>query len=587
MFQFLKKHETRKLISRLLREFIAPYKSKLLLALVFMILVALATAALAYMMKPIIDSGFAHPKLDILLWACGAVFLTFVVKGGASYGESVVMTFVGQRIISDIQNSLFKQLMKLDLAYFHNTPSGELLSRFTNDVNMMRNAMENTLLNLGKDLILLVCLIVLMFHRDPMLATIAFPVFLIAVLPILKIGKRMRKVTFHTQDQHAVLTNQLSQTFQGIRVVKAYGMEKAESNRIEQQINTIFNLIYKATRIRSASHPIMEILAGFAIACVMAYGGWEVMNNIRTPGDFASFITALLLIYDPLKRLSNLNARLQEGIAAAYRVIQILDMPPKIQNSNNPRRLTHVPGHIEFRDVTFNYQKQKRLTLEHLSFEAKPGQTIALVGASGAGKSTIINLIPRFYDIAKGEILIDGINIKELDISDLRQHIALVSQEIALFDRSIFDNIAYSEKSISMEEVIAAAKSAAAHEFIERLPNGYDTYVGENGVKLSGGQRQRIAIARAMLKDAPILLLDEATSALDTDSERQIQDALSRLMKGRTTILVAHRLSTVIDADWIYVLDHGKLVESGGHHDLLKHDGVYARLWKKQSTSKN
>ena len=587
MFQFLKKHETRKLISRLLREFIAPYKSKLLLALVFMILVALATAALAYMMKPIIDSGFAHPKLDILLWACGAVFLTFVVKGGASYGESVVMTFVGQRIISDIQNSLFKQLMKLDLAYFHNTPSGELLSRFTNDVNMMRNAMENTLLNLGKDLILLVCLIVLMFHRDPMLATIAFPVFLIAVLPILKIGKRMRKVTFHTQDQHAVLTNQLSQTFQGIRVVKAYGMEKAESNRIEQQINTIFNLIYKATRIRSASHPIMEILAGFAIACVMAYGGWEVMNNIRTPGDFASFITALLLIYDPLKRLSNLNARLQEGIAAAYRVIQILDMPPKIQNSNNPRKLTHVPGHIEFRDVTFNYQKQKRLTLEHLSFEAKPGQTIALVGASGAGKSTIINLIPRFYDIAEGEILIDDINIKELDISDLRQHIALVSQEIALFDRSIFDNIAYSEKSISMDEVVAAAKSAAAHEFIERLPNGYDTYVGENGVKLSGGQRQRIAIARAMLKDAPILLLDEATSALDTDSERQIQDALSRLMKGRTTILVAHRLSTVIDADWIYVLDHGKLVESGGHHDLLKHDGVYARLWKKQSTSKN
>ncbi|MDP4725068.1 MAG: lipid A export permease/ATP-binding protein MsbA [Alphaproteobacteria bacterium] len=586
MLQFLKKHETRKLVSRLMREFIAPYTPKLMLALVFMILVALATAALAYMIKPIIDNGFAHPKLDILLWACAAVFLTFVVKGGASYGESVVMTFVGQRIISDIQNCLFKHIMRLDLAYFHNTPSGELLSRFTNDVNMMRNAMENTLLNLGKDLILLVCLIALMFHRDPWLATIAFIVFPIAVFPIIKIGKRMRKVTFHTQDQHAVLTNQLSQTFQGIRVVKAYCMEKAESNLIEQQINTIFHLIYKATRIRSASHPIMEILAGLAIACVMAYGGWEVMEKIRTPGDFASFITALLLVYDPLKRLSNLNARLQEGIAAAYRVTQILDMPPKIQNSDNPRTLTRVAGHIEFRDVTFNYQKQKLHTLDQLSFEAKPGQTIALVGASGAGKSTIINLIPRFYDITHGDILVDGVNIKELDIADLRKHIALVSQEIALFDRSIFDNIAYSEKAISMDEVVAAAKSAAAHEFIERLPNGYDTYVGENGVKLSGGQRQRIAIARAMLKDAPILLLDEATSALDTDSERQIQDALSRLMKGRTTILVAHRLSTVIDADWIYVLDHGKLVESGGHHDLLKQDGVYARLWKKQSTSK-
>lgn len=586
LFQFLKKHETRKLISRLMREFIAPYKAKLLLALFFMVLVALATASLAYMMKPIIDSGFAHPKLDILLWACAAIFLTFVVKGGASYGESVVMTFVGQRIISDIQNCLFKQLMKLDLAYFHNTPSGELLSRFTNDVNMMRNAMENTLLNLGKDFITLTCLISLMFHRDPLLAGIAFIVFPIAVFPIIRIGKRMRKVTFHTQDQHAVLTNKLSQTFQGIRVVKAYCMEKAESNRIEQQINMIFSLIYKATRIRSASHPIMEILAGLAIACVMAYGGWEVMHKIRTPGDFASFITALLLVYDPLKRLSNLNARLQEGIAAAYRVIQILDMPPSIKNCEYPRKIPQITGHIEFRNVTFNYQGQRRLTLDDLSFEAKPGQTIALVGASGAGKSTIINLIPRFYDIHQGDILIDGVNIKELDISTLREHIALVSQEIALFDRSIFDNIAYSEKSISMEEVVAAAKSAAAHEFIERLPNGYDTHVGENGVKLSGGQRQRIAIARAMLKNAPILLLDEATSALDTDSERQIQDALARLMKGRTTILVAHRLSTVIDADWIYVLDHGKLVESGSHIDLLKQDGAYARLWKKQSTAK-
>ncbi|MES2607484.1 MAG: lipid A export permease/ATP-binding protein MsbA [Pseudomonadota bacterium] len=586
MFHFVKEHETRKLISRLMREFIVPYKSKLILALFFMILVALATASLAYMMKPIIDNGFAHPKLDILLWACGAVFLTFVVKGGASYGESVVMTFVGQRIISDIQNCLFKQLMKSDLAYFHNTPSGELLSRFTNDVNMMRNAMENTLLNLGKDLITLICLITLMFHRDPTLAIIAFFVFPIAVFPILKIGKRMRKVTFHTQDQHAVLTNQLSQIFQGIRVVKAYCMEKAEANRIEQQINTIFHLIYKATRIRAASHPIMEILAGLAIACVMAYGGWEVMQKVRTPGDFASFITALLLVYDPLKRLSNLNARLQEGLAASYRVLQILDMPAEIQNIQHPRALKHVAGHIEFRDVTFNYQNQKRIVLNHLSFEAKPGQTIALVGASGAGKSTIVNLLPRFYDITQGEILIDGANIKELDIADLRKRIALVSQEIALFDRSIFDNIAYSEKSVSMDEVISAAKSAAAHEFIERLPQGYDTHVGENGVKLSGGQRQRIAIARAMLKDAPILLLDEATSALDTDSERQIQDALSRLMKGRTTILVAHRLSTVIDADWIYVLDHGKLVESGGHHDLLLQDGVYARLWKKQSTSK-
>jgi subfamily B ATP-binding cassette protein MsbA len=331
----------------------------------------------------------------------------------------------------------------------------------------------------------------------------------------------------------------------------------------------------------------MEILAGLAISCVLAYGGWQVMHGLRTPGDFASFIGALLLVYEPLKRLSNLNARLQEGIAAASRVLQIMDMPASIKNPATPHKIDRVLGNIEFKDVTFSYPNQKRPVLNQFSFKAKKGQTIALVGASGAGKSTIINLIPRFYDIDHGTIIIDGIDIKDMHTDDLRRQIALVSQEIALFDRTIFENIAYSETEISMDAVIQAAKDAAAHDFIEQLPDGYNTFVGENGVKLSGGQRQRISIARAMLKNAPILLLDEATSALDTDSERQIQDALSRLMKGRTTILVAHRLSTVIDADWIYVLDHGKLVEGGKHSDLLDQDGVYARLWKKQSNKKH
>ncbi|MDP3372350.1 MAG: ABC transporter ATP-binding protein [Candidatus Paracaedibacteraceae bacterium] len=587
MLPSLKKHDSRKLISRLMRDFVAPYKNRLALACLFMVLVALATTALPYMLKPIVDNGFSHPDTNTLFWVCFAVFMAFFIKGGASYGESVVMTFVGQRIISDIQNHLFKHLMKADLSFFHKTPSGELLSCFTNDVNMMRNAMENTIIALGKDSITLMSLVALMFYRDPMLASIAFIVFPIAVLPILKIGRRMRKVTFHTQDQYALLTSQLTQIFQGIRVVKAYGMEQAESNHTENQINTIFQLIYKATRIRSASHPIMEILAGLAIACVLGYGGWEVMNGVRTPGDFASFIGALLLVYEPLKRLSNLNARLQEGMAAAARVLHILDMPPSIKNPETPQIVNRVSGNIAFKNVTFSYQNQKRPVLNNFSFEAKKGQTVALVGASGAGKSTIINLIPRFYDINQGAIFIDDINITHMHTNDLRRQIALVSQEIALFNRTILENIAYSENKISLDQVIQAAKDAAAHDFIEQLPDGYNTFVGENGVKLSGGQRQRISIARAMLKNTPILLLDEATSALDTDSERQIQDALSRLMKGRTTILVAHRLSTVIDADWIYVLDHGKLVEGGKHSDLLEQDGVYARLWKKQSSRKH
>ncbi len=579
-------YETRKLVKRLMRQFIAPYVRRLLLAFLFMVLAALATAAVPALIKPVIDDVFIKADGHVLVFVCMGVLLAFGVKGAASYAEAVIMTFVGQRIISDIQNCLFKHLMKADLAFFHATPSGELLSRFTNDVNMMRNAMANTLIGLGKDLLTLVCLIMLMFYRDFTLTCVAFVVFPTAILPILKIGRRMRKVTFHTQDQQATLTNQLTQVFQGIRVVKAYGMETVEAERIQQQIDHVFALIYKSTRIRSASHPIVETLGGLAVVSVIAYGGWQVMHHTRTAGDLISFILALILIYEPVKRLSNLNASLQEGLAAAYRVFEILDMPPAIQNKDKAIILPRVKGHIEFKNVSFAYHNNKRLVLNGLSFEAKAGQTIALVGASGAGKSTIINLIPRFYDLESGQILIDGHDVRDVSLQSLREQIALVSQEIALFDRRIFDNIAYSESDVSMDDVVKAAKAAAAHEFIERLPEGYHTFVGENGVNLSGGQRQRIAIARAMLKNAPILLLDEATSALDTDSERQIQDALALLMKGRTTILIAHRLSTVVDADWIYVLDHGCLVEQGRHQDLLANKGVYARLWKKQSTTK-
>jgi subfamily B ATP-binding cassette protein MsbA len=588
--------KTKVLVRRLLKEFILPYKTKLLWAFLFMVLGALATSALPYSLKPVFDDVFIKAETGMLVAVCGLVLGAFIVKGASSYGESVLMTFVGQKIISDIQKKLFAHLMDADLAFFHNTPSGELLSRFTNDVTLMRNAMATTLIGLGKDALTLIFLVCLMFYMDPTLAGIAFIVFPTAILPLLKIGRRMRKVTHKTQDQHAVLTNQLTQIFQGIRVVKAYGMEHKESAYINTIIDNIFHLIYKTTRTRSASHPIVEGLGGCAIVAVIAYGGYQVMHHNRTAGDFMAFLASLLLVYEPLKRLSNLNANLQEGLAATARVFHMLDQQPTIVSAENDNPLTDKKGHIVFKDVSFQYSKDTGRkssnkhsidVLKNLSIEAKPGQTIALVGASGAGKSTIINLIPRFYDIMGGAITIDGIDIRDVSLADLRQQIALVSQEISLFDRSIADNIAYSEKAFSMDEIVDAAKRAAAHEFIEKLPDGYQTHVGENGVKLSGGQRQRIAIARAMLKDAPILLLDEATSALDTDSERQIQDALSRLMSGRTTILVAHRLSTVVDADWIYVLEKGQCVEQGRHDDLLIQNGVYAGLWQKQSSTQS
>ena len=576
----LKSHE---LGRRIFHEHIRPYGRLFGAALILMILAALSTSALPYLLQPVFDEVFTHGTPQLLMLVCGGIFLAFVVKGATSFGEAVIMTYVGQRIISDLQNRLFSHLMHLDLSYFHGTSSGDLLSRFTNDVNLMRNAVATTLVGFGKDSFTLIFLVSLMFYRDWTLACIAFFIFPLAVLPILRIGRRMRKVANNTQEELASFTGRLTQVFQGIRVIKAYGTEEYEAARAHTMIERIFALVYKSSRVRSASHPIIESLGGMAIVIVIAYGGWQVMHHARTTGEFMSFILALLLVYEPLKRLSNLNANLQEGLAAATRVFAIVDTPATIQNRLEAKPLPPIEGHIEFRDVRFSYPDGK-VALDGINLKIKKAHSIALVGASGSGKSTIINLIPRFYDSQEGEILIDGVDIRDVTLQSLRQQIALVSQEIMLFDTTIQDNIAYGSFEASDADIMAAATAAAAHEFIEALPKGYHTMIGENGVKLSGGQRQRIAIARAMLKNAPILLLDEATSALDTDSERQVQAALKILMEGRTTLMVAHRLSTVVEADTIYVLDQGRIVESGSHQALLESNGVYANLWQAQST---
>jgi subfamily B ATP-binding cassette protein MsbA len=568
---------------RIFHEHICPYGWHFGIALILMVLAALSTSALPYLLQPVFDEVFTHGTPQLLMFVCGGIFLAFVVKGATSFGEAVIMTYVGQRIISDLQNRLFSHLMHLDLAYFHGTSSGDLLSRFTNDVNLMRNAVATTLVGFGKDSFTLIFLISLMFYRDWTLACIAFFIFPLAVLPILRIGRRMRKVANNTQEELAAFTGRLTQVFQGIRVIKAYGTEGYEAGRAHNMIERIFALVYKSSRVRSASHPIIESLGGMAIVIVIAYGGWQVMHHARTTGEFMSFILALLLVYEPLKRLSNLNANLQEGLAAAARVFAIIDTPAIIRDRPEAKSLPPIEGYIEFRDVSFSYPDGK-VALDGINLKIQKAHSIALVGASGAGKSTIINLIPRFYDIQKGEIFIDGIDIRKVTLKSLRQQIALVSQEIMLFDTTIRDNISYGSFEAPDDDIIAAATAAAAHEFIQALPNGYNTMIGENGVKLSGGQRQRIAIARAMLKNAPILLLDEATSALDTDSERQVQSALKILMEGRTTLMVAHRLSTVVEANMIYVLNQGKIVESGSHQALLENKGIYANLWQAQST---
>ncbi len=570
------------LAKRLVHEHLAPYKLRFGQACFFMLLTALSTAALPFLLQPVFDDVFTTNDPKLLIMFCAAVLAAFVIKGFASYGETVTMTRIGQSIISDIQNRVFRHLMSLDLEYFHKRNSGELLSRFTNDITLMRNSVANTIVGIGRDSFTLAFLIGVMFYRDWFLACLSFFIFPAAFLPIIRIGKRMRKVTFNAQEEIAKFTKQLTQIFQGIRVIKAYSTEDYEAIRAQKQIEKIYKLVVKTSRVRSLSHPIIESMGGIAIISVIAYGGLQVMHHNRTTGEFISFIAALILAYEPLKRLSNLNASLQEGLAAADRVFEIIDTNSTILSPTNPKHPTKAQGRIEYKDVHFAYGPKKK-ALEGISFTAQAGKCIALVGASGAGKSTIINLIPRFYDVIAGEISIDGINVKDWELTDLRKQIALVSQEIALFDLSVFENITYGCQDFSENDVFSSAKSAAAHEFIQKLPQGYNTIVGENGVSLSGGQRQRLAIARAMLKKAPILLLDEATSALDTDSERHIQSALKKLMAGRTTIMVAHRLSTVIDADHIYVLDNGLIIESGSHQELLQLGKQYAHLWSRQA----
>ncbi len=579
-------NSTGALISRLGRESIRPYVGWIMFALVCMALVAGATALSAYLMKPVINDVFVGKDRGLLLPISAAVILTFAVKGLANYGQAVLMSFVGLRIVTDTQHRLYAHLMQLELGFFHDSPTGNLLSRFTIDINMMRNAVSNALTGFGKDFLTLIFLVGVMFWQDWMLALIAFVVFPIAVFPIVRLGRRMRKVTVNTQEEMGQFTTLLEQTFQGARVVKAYGMEEYEKGRVRTIAERIFNLVFKAARTRSLASPIMETLGGLAVALVIFYGGLRVIDNSMDPGSFFSFITALLLAYEPMKRLANLNASLQEGLAGAQRLFVLLDREPHIQEMPDAHELEITGGALHLDQVKFSYVSDQP-ALDNVTIDVPAGKTVALVGPSGAGKSTILNLIPRFYDIDGGKISIDDSDITKLTFASLRGAVALVSQDVTLFDDTIRANIAYGRPEASEEQIIEAAKNAAAHDFIVEMPDGYDTYVGERGTKVSGGQRQRLAIARAMLKNAPILLLDEATSALDTDSERRIQEALKKLMQGRTTLVIAHRLSTVMDADLIHVIDQGKLTESGSHDELMALDGLYAKLYALQFSDSN
>lgn len=571
------------LVHRLVRDFVRRHTGKIVIAFICMGLAAGSTAIRAWLMQPVLDRVFVDRDQSILLLISGAALALAAVKGIADYGVNVLMTRVGLRIVTDVQTALYARLMRADISYFHANPSGTLISRFTNDVGLLRNAAVNVLAGIGKDAVTVVFLVCLMFYQDWLLALIAFFAFPLAIRPIAGIGRRMRRVSVNTQTEMGQMTTLLNQTFQGARHVKAYGMEAYEVGRARVLFERVYALVDRANRTRSVASPMIEALGGTAIAVVILYGGHQVIAGARTPGAFFSFITALLLAYQPVKSLANLNASLQEGLAAAQRVFDVLDLEPTIQDAPDARPLRLSGGEVRLDNVRFAYHPGAP-ALDSVSVTVPAGGTVALVGPSGAGKSTVLNLILRFFDADEGSVAIDGQDVRGLTLASLRGSIALVAQEVALFDDTVRANIAYGRFGATQSDIEAAAEAAAAHSFILELPDGYDTLVGEHGVRLSGGQRQRLAIARAMLKDAPILLLDEATSALDNESERHVQAALKALMQGRTTVVIAHRLSTIINADLICVMDRGRIVESGKHAQLLAHDGLYRRLYETEFT---
>jgi subfamily B ATP-binding cassette protein MsbA len=572
---------TRLLVRRLVGDHIRPHIGLLVAAVTLMAVVAATTAALAFLMETILDDVFTARDRSSLYAAAALVMGVFVLKGLATYGQNVLVSFVGQRILADLQKRMFAHLLRADLAYFHSQSSGGLISRFINDVEKMRGTVASVLTAVGRDSLTIIFLVGVMFYQDWLLTLASFFAFPTAILPLVNIGKRIRKVSASTQQELGQFTTLLNEVFQGARHVKAYGMEAFERDRAGAVIEQIFALVFRAARTKAAAYPIMETLGGTAIVVVICYGGWQVIEGTRSTGTFFSFVTALLLAYDPVKKLVNLNAQLQEGLAAAERVFDILDVEPTITDRPNAKRIDVAKGDVSLENVDFSYADGKPV-LQGVSLSVEASKTVALVGQSGAGKSTILNLIPRFFDTNAGRVTLDGVDVRDLKIASLRAQIALVSQDVTLFDDTIEANIAYGRAGASPEEIRQAARNAAADTFIEAMPKGYETTVGEHGVKLSGGQRQRIAIARAMLKNAPVLLLDEATSSLDTESERAVQKALAELMRGRTTIVIAHRLSTIQSADMIHVVDAGRIVESGRHQELLACGGTYANLYQLQ-----
>jgi subfamily B ATP-binding cassette protein MsbA len=570
---------TMELYRRLL-QYVKPYRMKLALSMVCMVFVAISTAASAWLVQPAMDKIFIDKDTRMLFLIPAFIVGLYFLKGIFYYGQAYLMSFVGQRIVADLREKLYRHLQYLSLSFFTKTPTGILISRLTNDVTLIQGAVSSALTSVLRDSFTIITLTAVVFYRDWKLACIAAIILPLAAIPIVKFGQKLRKFSIKGQIRMGFITSLLQETISGNRIVKAFTMEDYESRRFASENDRFFKILMKRQKIRALSSPVVEALGGVGIAIIVMVGGYAVIKGNSTPGTFGSFLAALLLLYKPFKSLSMVNDLIQGGLAAGSRVFELLDTIPEIRDADGAVPLNGISDSITFEHASFKYEDE--MVLQDINLEVKVGEVLALVGMSGAGKTTLVNLIPRFYDIDEGRIAIDGRDIKTLTIKSLREHIGIVTQQTILFNDTVRNNIAYGDITRSEEEIVEAAKAANAHGFIENLPLRYDTIIGEGGIKLSGGERQRISIARALLKNAPILILDEATSSLDSESEYQVQVALERLMTNRTVFLIAHRLSTIRNAHRILVIDKGRIVEEGTHDELLAMNRVYKRLYQMQ-----
>lgn len=572
---------TNKDIIRRLSAVLKPHSRKLVVAMVTMVAVGGFNALQAYLVKPLLDEIFIKKDATLLNLLPLLLLAVFFVKGVFYFLYSYFLEMAGQCVIRDLRTRLYSHIIDQPLSFFHKTSTGELISRVINDVSIVQSCVSYTLIRSLRDLFSVIGLLGVIFYMDWRLALVTMVFLPAAGVPIVVFGRKFRKISTNYQEKLGEATNQLHETITGVSIVKAFCMESYEKKRFAGRAQNILKILLSETWYNSLSHPSVELLAGVGMAFIIWFGGGQVLQGHSTPGAFMAFFTALLMLYEPIKGVSKVNATIQQGLAAADRIFTLLDVRSLIVDSIDAKTMPPFQRSIEFDRVTFCYENDVQV-LRQLTFRVNRGEVLAVVGPSGGGKTTLTNLLLRFYDVTDGRLLIDGVDIRRFSLNSLRRQMALVTQQTILFNDTVRNNITYGREGCTEEEVVAAARAANALDFIMAMPSGFETVIGESGTRLSGGQRQRLSIARAILKDAPILILDEATSALDNESEREVQQALENLMHNRTTIVIAHRLSTIQNADRIIVLRDGELVEEGTHKELLALEGEYSSLYRLQ-----